>query len=208
MASIMIHLQTAHRLLQPGSLLFQKVREPGQYYLGVTAPDSVNLDGFASKEIRWAAHLRAKTPKQWYQNIEEFYHKQLKKADPDFLLGYVFHNVTDAAFDETLHNPIWAAAAKAYAPELSANDAGWEDSFRYDMSQREADWWREVRPALAGARCQDFHTISGELMGRHRDYLLTDYWERPCQEPPKVITREMVWLLADYTEGPLAKILT
>ena len=44
MASIMIHLQTAHRLLQPGGLLFQRVRDPGQYYLGVTAPDSVNLD--------------------------------------------------------------------------------------------------------------------------------------------------------------------
>ena len=43
MASIMIHLQTAHRLLQPGGLLFQRVRDPGQYYLGVTAPDSVNL---------------------------------------------------------------------------------------------------------------------------------------------------------------------
>ena len=86
MASIMIHLQTAHRLLQPGGLLFQRVRDPGQYYLGVTAPDSVNLDGFASKEIRWAAHLRAKTPKEWYQNIEEFYQKRRKKADPDFAI--------------------------------------------------------------------------------------------------------------------------
>ena len=207
MASIMIHLQTAHRLLQPGGLLFQRVRDPGQYYLGVTAPDSVNLDSFASKEIRWAAHLRAKTPKEWYQNIEEFYQKRRKKADPDFLLGYIFHNITDAAFDETLHNPIWAAAGRAYGSAMSVKDAGWEVSFRYDMSQREADWWKEVRPALAGARCRDFHTISGEQMGRHRDHLLTDYWDRPCQEPPKVITREMVWLLADYTEGPLAKIL-
>ena len=115
--------------------------------------------------------------------VTDFY-LATKKADPDFLLGYIFHNITDAAFDETLHNPIWAAAGRAYGSAMSVNDAGWEESFRYDMSQREADWWKEIWPALAGARCRDFHTISGEQMGRHRDHLLTDYWDRPCQEPP------------------------
>ena len=42
------------------------------------------------------------------------------------------------------------SGGRAYGSAMSVNDAGWEESFRYDMSQREADWWKS-RFTLSGA---------------------------------------------------------
>lgn len=210
MASIMIHLQAAHRLLQPGGLLCGKIIHPSNYYLGVIAPDSVNLDGFAEKEIRWSAHLRAKTPKEWYQNIGTFYQKQQDKSDHDLLLGYIIHNITDAAFDETLHNPIWTASSKADAsPSKDVNDSGWEECYRYDFSQRNESWWtQEVMPALAQSKVEKINKLSASQIERWRDYLLKGYMDTLEKSAPKVITKEMVWLLGDYVEFICKKILT
>lgn len=211
MASIMIHLETAWRLMQPGGLFYGKISDPDDYYLGVIAPDSVNLGGFAEKEIRWAAHLRAKTPKQWYQNIGEFYQKKREKANHDFLLGYSVHNITDAAFDETLHNPIWAAAKKADTARTyeSSNDAGWAECYRYDYFQQDKPWWvQEVKPALESAQARRINKIPAELIDRYRLYLLDSYFGTLEKDFPKVVIKEMVWLLADYVESQCCKILS
>lgn len=203
MASIMIHLETAWRLIQPGGRFYGTISSPGSYYLGVTAPDSVNLDGFAEREIRWEAHLRAKTPKQWYQNVGEFYRKKKEKINQDFLLGYAVHNITDAAFDETLHEPIWAAARKADTAGFykSSNDAGWAECFRYDYAQQKEVWWiQDVRPALESAQASRINKLPAEQIDHYRHFLLNSYFGTLEKEPPKVITKEMVWLLADYVE--------
>lgn len=211
MASIMIHLETAWRLMQSGGLFYGKINDPGEYYLGIIAPDSVNLDGFAEKEIRWAAHLRAKTPKQWYQNIGEFYQKKREKLNHDFLLGYAVHNITDAAFDETLHEPIWAAAKKADTARIyeNPNDAGWAECFRYDYFQQNQCWWvQDVSPALKSAQAYKINKLPADLIDRYRLYLMDSYFCTLEREAPKVITKEIVWLLADYVESQCCKILS
>ena len=108
MASIMIHLAVAYRLAQSEGFCSTAIRDRGSYYLGAVAPDAVNMDGFAPKALRWAAHRREKTVKEWYHSIAGFWKTQLQnnRINPDLLLGYVVHILTDAAFDETLEDEL------------------------------------------------------------------------------------------------------
>lgn len=213
MASIVIHLGVAYRIAQQSGLLSGKIQTEGSYYLGVIAPDAVNLDGFASRQVRWASHLRERTPREWYASAGKFYRKQLKNGFPDrdLLLGYLVHTLTDAAFDETLHDPIWAAAGKMSSlrgENLESNDAGWEECFRFDRSQLAMPWWTQtVRPALAAGKPQEIGTIPAELLGRYQDHLLYLYERELPREKPQVITPEMVWLLGDYVESILKPML-
>lgn len=210
MASIMIHFGAAYRLQQEGGLLHNKISNPASYYLGVAAPDAVNLEGFAPKEIRWEAHQRAQTPKLWYISAENFYRQQLAQEfpDKDLLLGYLVHIVTDAAFDETLHDPIWAAAAKAIRGTENPSGAGWEECFRFDRSQLTAPWWMDiVRPALAVACPQKIASIPQKLLGRFQAHLLNELPNVLPTEPPRIVTPEMVWLLGDYLETVLRPML-
>lgn len=213
MASTMIHLAVAYRIQQPGGLLNQTIVNRGAYYLGAVAPDAVDLDGFASKQVRWAAHLREKTPKEWYVSAEHFFKKQQEAGYPDreLLLGYLVHILTDAAFDETIHDPIWVAAAKAArlaGETVDAKEEGWKECFRFDRSQMHAFWWSGiVKPAFANAKPQEIGTIPSELLERYQDHLLYLYEKELPKEQPRVITPEMVWLLGDYVETILKPML-
>lgn len=70
------------------------------FYLGAMAPDAVNVNGFAQKEVRWKAHLRSKNLEEWKKNIVNFYEKYTGIYNINFLLGYVVHVMTDIIFDE------------------------------------------------------------------------------------------------------------
>ena len=59
-----------------------------QFYLGVIAPDAVNLNGFAEKEKRWGAHIRNKELDIWKKNITEFYENNKKNFDKNYIYGY------------------------------------------------------------------------------------------------------------------------
>ena len=114
-------------------------------------------------------------------------------------------------FDETIHDPIWAAAAKAArlaGETVDGKEEGWEECFRFDRSQMHAFWWtRIVKPAFANASPQAIGTIPSELLERYQDHLLYLYEKELPKEPPRVITPEMVWLLGDYVESILEPML-
>ena len=212
MASIMIHLAVAYRLAQSEGFCSTAIRDRGSYYLGAVAPDAVNMDGFAPKALRWAAHRREKTVKEWYHSIAGFWktHLQNNRINPDLLLGYVVHILTDAAFDETLHNPIWAAAAKAarlLGEPSDEKEEGWNECYRFDRSQLSSDWWtKEVRPALSTGKPENIGTIPVQLLSRYQADLLESYPRILPTQPPRVITLEMVWLLGDYVETVMQEI--
>ncbi len=65
--------------------------DTSDFYLGVIAPDSINLEGFAPKEIRWTSHLRAKNLDIWLENVKEFYQNNKNNYNEYFLLGYILH---------------------------------------------------------------------------------------------------------------------
>lgn len=55
------------------------------YYLGLIAPDSPNLNGFAPKDERWPAHVRRKELNEWREALFKFYLKNKESYNKDFL---------------------------------------------------------------------------------------------------------------------------
>ena len=97
MPSSNIHLKVANELnkrLNINSL---------DFIVGNIAPDSVNINGFAPKEVRWTSHLRDKDYDVWIENIKQFYDLYKDKINNQFLLGYVSHALTDVIHDKYLY---------------------------------------------------------------------------------------------------------
>ena len=97
------------------------------YYLGLLAPDSPNVDGFAPKEERWMAHQRRKDYDEWREEITKFYDMEKKYYPEDFLLGYYIHVITDIVYDDFFYIPIRAEIVKEIPLEKS------HEAMRKDM---------------------------------------------------------------------------
>lgn len=97
------------------------------YYLGLLAPDSPNLNGFAPKEERWPAHVRRKDLNEWRKALLEFYLESKNSYPKDFLLGYYIHILTDIVFDDFFYKKIRKEIkrqgySKEVAHQLMSND--------------------------------------------------------------------------------------
>ena len=97
MPNIMIHEEVANYLSDKIGI------NSYNYYLGILAPDAVNINGFAPKIERWTSHLRSKNYDEWYDQIIDFYNCNKDRYDRDFLLGYFIHVITDIVYDEFLY---------------------------------------------------------------------------------------------------------
>ena len=73
------------------------------FYLGVLAPDTPNLHGFGPKKERWTAHQRDKDYDEWERNIKRFYNENKSKYNKYFILGYLFHVITDIVYDRDIY---------------------------------------------------------------------------------------------------------
>jgi len=124
------------------------------------------------------------------------------------LLGYLVHILTDAAFDETFHDPIWVSAAIRSGGKLSRQDAGWAECDRFDQSQLSEGWWLDtVRPALAAAKPIAIGPIPQELLRRQQEYLLERFSRRVDDTPPQIITQDLIWTLGDYVGSVMEPIV-
>lgn len=101
MPIISIHEEVALHITKQNKKLDTK-----DFYLGVYAPDSVNVHGFADKESRWMAHQRRKDLQEWRKSLKEFYQAQNSKYPTNFLLGYITHILTDIIFDDYFYDDI------------------------------------------------------------------------------------------------------
>lgn len=182
MASTMIHLLVGDGIAKAD----ERVKGTGKFYLGCFLPDSVNADGFASKEVRWAAHLRAKNLCEWYENVGRFYTENRNRHDSDLLFGYCVHCITDAAFDEFFHHNIWEQAKKIGL-------TGWDECFRYDRTVMDGLLWKEkIRPLLEKTVPVSIGNISIELVGRSLGYVLNDHYATLPPEQPTFVTDEVI----------------
>ena len=155
MASIFTHLYIGKRFIEQ-----DKRRKPSpQFYLGCILPDSVNAHGFAERDARWAAHLRSADIQEWYENNRRFYRQHTGTVDENLLLGFVLHNVTDAALDEYLLRKPQHGIYKNSTPPL---DAWWHD---------------EVAPALQQAVPDTLNGLSLDNVKLGIEYVL--YEEQP-----------------------------
>ena len=101
MPIISIHEEVAIRLAKNNNDLDTK-----DFYLGVCAPDTVNLNGFAEKEKRWTSHQRKKDLNDWRKSLKEFYKKEKTNYPKNFLLGYITHILTDIIYDDYFYDNV------------------------------------------------------------------------------------------------------
>lgn len=99
MPSTLFHLRVGYEFAEK----YKKYDNP-KFYLGVIAPDAVNLHGFAKKEIRWKTHNRDWNLEVWQNNIIDLYNNLKNVNDNDFLLGYIVHILTDLVVDDLYLN--------------------------------------------------------------------------------------------------------
>lgn len=125
MPSITIHLQI-------GYLISKKINiNSYNYYLGIIAPDSPNLNGFGIKEERWSAHIRKKDLNNWRKDLKDFYYNEIKNYPKDFLLGYYIHILTDIIYDDYFYKIVKEEIIKDNILEENAHNTMREDMDKY-----------------------------------------------------------------------------
>ena len=196
MASTCIHLNVGRLSAET---LGVPEAEAGMYYLGCIAPDSVNLEEFAPKKVRWEAHLRDKKLETWYQNAAAFWHDRVP-APPDgdvLTLGYAVHCITDAVWDEYFHDDLQTPLSHLALPPLTDDGPLWDDCYRYDYEALRLPWWKDkIVPALEAARAQDVGVIDARRLDLYRQGVLTEYPDMLPEGDPWLVTPHLVERLA------------
>lgn len=191
MASSMIHLYAGMRFAET----FPQFDTP-EFYFGCVAPDCVNLDGFAAKEVRWHAHRRAASVSEWKENLAAFC-RETDGADPQLKTGCAVHILTDILWDEFFHETIWTKAETLSLP-CGGESPGWAECYRFDRSQIEKSWWTEkVRPALQKAKVSSVNGLDKALLKRWQEHIAQNYQgQTPAgvflEEGPQIIDNTML----------------
>lgn len=116
-----------------------KYLDTKDFYLGAYAPDSVNLHGFASKELRWTAHQRRQDLNDWRSALRDFYNQEKNNYPKNFLLGYVTHILTDIIFDDYFYDDIKHKMLEDNIPEEKTHPLMGEDMECYTTNSNYKD---------------------------------------------------------------------
>lgn len=101
------------------------------FYLGNYAPDSVNLNGLAEKNLRWTAHQRKNNLNDWRKSIKEFYQKEKNSYSKEFLLGYITHILTDIIYDDLFYDDVTKLIKIDYPHSTDTHSIMGEDMKKY-----------------------------------------------------------------------------
>jgi len=134
MPEINIHEKVAYDLAQKYNL---KSRD---FFLGNLSPDSVNINGLASKSDRWFSHARKKDLNEWRESLKEFYLRERDNYPKDFILGYITHILTDIIHDDYLYLKQREKIKKDY----NCNNDEAHIILREDMSKYRFKEWKEI----------------------------------------------------------------
>jgi hypothetical protein len=169
MPSIAVHLTVAEKLADKLA-----VTDFPSYYLGAIAPDSVNAEGFASREARYGAHLRSENYSEWKANILK-YHKE-RQADyaenPDFFKGFILHLYTDIAWDETVQPQLFDFLRGEGIAEDRLNEEKWNELRGFDSLLSQSDGYVRSISHLKQAKPLAVTTVSPELMEQWRQKIV------------------------------------
>ena len=198
MPNALVHLNVANKIAKKHINL-----DESQYYLGIIVPDTVNLYGFAEKTKRWAAHIRAKDLNVWESNIIEFYNQNKEKYDNNYLVGYVIHVLTDIVFDRIYE--------KELLDEIHRRGV-FEDEFefyhqelrKYEASQIEEKWWKEVVEKLNKAVGIEINSIDADEIEKWRDKKVREYEEKEKMQAD-MINEELIEKATEQVEEILSK---
>lgn len=189
MPSATVHLKIAYMMKNEIG-----IKNEAEFYMGAIAPDSVNLDGYASEQERYSAHIRSKNYAEWKENIKRFYDEEKVRfiGNEDFLKGYIFHLYTDIAWDETVQPNLFRFLRAQGFAEEKFKEQKWRELFRLNYVLAKQDWYGEAREKLKNAVFFETAGVTAELMKKYRDYILGDY------EKDKMISEPPIYLNEDF----------
>ena len=108
-----------------------KALNTNDFYLGNYAPDSVNLNGLAEKNLRWIAHQRKNNLNDWRKSLKEFYQKEKNNYSKEFLLGYITHILTDIIYDDLFYDDVTKLIKMDYPHSTDTHSIMGEDMKKY-----------------------------------------------------------------------------
>lgn len=159
MPTIGIHEEVAY-------LIAKKYLEldTSDFYLGALAPDSINLEGFASKEIRWISHLRANDLDTWLNNTKEFYQNNKNNYHKYFLLGYILHIITDIVHDRDFYEKMQAEMNKDNIPFNNQHNLIRSSMEDYDKQTKQEPFWSHIKEKLQNVTGYNIRNITKEKL--------------------------------------------
>ncbi len=191
MPSTMIHLVVANEISKKID-----VKDSRQFYLGAIAPDTVNLNGKASKEVRYSAHLRSVDVDEWIENIVAFTkeNEQIKQAYPDFFKGFIIHLLTDIAWDKVAQPILFEAMRENGVLEEKLNDEKWNELLSFDRKAVKSDiWTKEISPLLANAHAPCGLTVDKDRLEEYKGFVLnSEFLASPDKLTGELITDDMI----------------
>lgn len=172
------------------------VKDSGQFYLGAIAPDTVNLNGKASKEVRYSAHLRSVDVNEWIENIVAFTkeNEQVKLTYPDFFKGFIIHLLTDIAWDKVAQPELFEAMRQNGVSEGKLNDKKWNELLSFDRKAVKSDiWTKKVRPQLKSAHAPCGLTVDKDKLEEYKGFVLnSEFLASPDKLTGELITDNMI----------------
>lgn len=172
------------------------------FMLGTIAPDSVNLKGFASRAERYGAHIRSVDYAVWKKQLSQFYKQNLTRFEDcaDYLKGYVFHCITDIAWDEAVQPKLFEFLQSG--GELSREEITklkWEELFRFNSLLVTRQDFLSAVGELENAQPRDIATVTAKQVSDYRDYVVSDYKDKISAEPPRFLNIDHAAQCAAHT---------
>ena len=167
------------------------------YYLGLLAPDTPNLEGFAPKEERWMAHQRKKDYDEWRSSILSFYNREKNNYPKDFILGYYIHLLTDIVYDDFLYLKVREEILKEYDMDKS------HDIMRKDMDKYFFNEINDIKEILnSSEKSYDILNISSKklILWKEKEMSLWDHLNTS-----KYINDEIICFLEEEVYNELVK---
>lgn len=177
MPTILFHLKVASEYVKKNNKY-----DTNNFYLGMIAPDAVNAYGFASKEKRWGAHIRDKDLNKWKENVIEFYKRNIRCVEEDFLRGYCIHILTDIVMDEKYANSFRNQILEKGIEEEKVYDYYEKAIYKYENSKLNEDWIISVVEKIKSANIFEFNNISKQLQIDNIKYNIDKYSKREYEE--------------------------
>ncbi len=170
MPSIAVHLCVSSMLAERLEIVSLE-----DFFLGSIAPDSVNVNGFASQEQRYSAHIRSRDVSIWLKNIEAFKAESKSRISErkDLCSGFLLHLYTDIAWDETVQPELFDYLRSKGVAEERLNEKKWDELRGFDSALSKSDEYKQAAAYLAKAEPADIGVISAELLSQWRDRIVT-----------------------------------
>ncbi|MCI8699931.1 MAG: hypothetical protein HFJ47_01145 [Clostridia bacterium] len=172
MPTSIIHLKVGYEYAKK-----YKQYDNKQFYLGLIAPDAVNLNGFAEKEKRWNAHIRDKDLDIWKSNITNFYRQNKNDFDNNYIYGYLIHVLTDIYFDEKNPTKLFPKIQNEVGHEKVREEYSKQMDL-YERSQLTTEWWKYVESKLKNSEAETINNIEKEYIEKWKELILKDYSEK------------------------------